>query len=357
MKQHRTAWFAALATDIALGIYLVAMLHQTLWLNVFHSGASVIPQQAITLMPLLMYASIGALLGAIANIANASPGRMMFGFFDMPKNTDPLIVRGTWRETVAIHGLWLVAVLTVITAWLVTQVSVLDLFSREGLAGARRIFLALLTPEFSIIGQALLAIIETVYLALMATLLALPFAFVLSFFCASNVVRGVFGGHPVAKGLYYGLRFIANVARSIEPLVWAIVFSVWVGIGPFAGMLALAVHTIASLVKQYSEQIEDIDHGAVEAIESVGAAPIQVLWFAVVPQIVLPFLSFTIYRWDINVRMATVIGLVGGGGIGTLLVQYQGLAKWNEVGLIIMLIAAVVWVMDYASSKIRSAIR
>jgi phosphonate transport system permease protein len=157
--------------------------------------------------------------------------------------------------------------------------------------------------------------------------------------------------------VYYVLRFIANVARSIEPLIWAIVFSVWVGIGPFAGMLALCVHTIASLVKQYSEQIEDIDTGTVEAIESTGASPLQVVWFAVVPQIILPFLSFTIYRWDINVRMATVIGLVGGGGIGTLLVQYQGLAKWQEVGLIIMMIAAVVWVMDYLSAKIREAIR
>lgn len=83
----------------------------------------------------------------------------------------------------------------------------------------------------------------------------------------------------------------------------------------------------------------------------------QVVWFAVVPQIVLPLLSITIYRWDINVRMATVIGLVGGGGIGTLLVQYQGLAKWHEVGLIVMVIAAVVWIMDYLTAKIRAALR
>jgi len=81
-----------------------------------------------------------------------------------------------------------------------------------------------------------------------------------------------------------------------------------------------------------------------------------VVWYAVVPQIVLPFLSFTIYRWDINVRMATIIGLVGGGGIGTMLMQYQGLARWHEVGLIVLIIAIVVWVMDYISAKIREAI-
>jgi len=81
------------------------------------------------------------------------------------------------------------------------------------------------------------------------------------------------------------------------------------------------------------------------------------VWFGVVPQIILPFISFTIYRWDINVRMATIIGLVGGGGIGTLLMQYQGLAKWNEVGLLVIIIASIVWAMDTISTKIRQAIK
>ena len=136
-----------------------------------------------------------------------------------------------------------------------------------------------------------------------------------------------------------------------------IIFSVWVGIGPFSGMLALCIHSIASLTKQYSEQIESIDDGPIEAITATGAHPIQVVWFGVVPQIVLPYLSYTIYRWDINVRMATVIGLVGGGGIGNLLMQYQGQARWNEVGMLVILIAAIVWTMDWASSKIREALK
>ena len=122
-------------------------------------------------------------------------------------------------------------------------------------------------------------------------------------------------------------------------------------------MLALCVHSIASLSKLYSEQIEAIDHGTIEAITSTGAKPIQVVWYGVVPQIILPFISFTIYRWDINVRMATIIGLVGGGGIGTLLMQYQGLAKWNEVGLLVIIIASIVWAMDFLSTKIRQAIK
>jgi phosphonate transport system permease protein len=111
------------------------------------------------------------------------------------------------------------------------------------------------------------------------------------------------------------------------------------------------------LAKLYSEQIEAIDKGLVESVAATGAHPIQVIWFGVVPQIVIPFMSFTIYRWDINVRMATIIGLVGGGGIGTLLMQYQGMAMWNEVGLLVLVIALIVWFMDFLSSKIREAIQ
>jgi phosphonate transport system permease protein len=129
-----------------------------------------------------------------------------------------------------------------------------------------------------------------------------------------------------------------------------------VGIGPYAGMIALLVHSIASNAKLYSEAIETIDQGPIEAIQATGANKIQIIWYAIVPQIILPFLSFTIYRWDINVRMATVIGLVGGGGIGTMLMQYQGLARWHEVGLIVLMIAVVVWIMDYLSAKLRESI-
>src|SRR5690606_582695 len=101
-------------------------------------------------------------------------------------------------------------------------------------------------------------------------------------------------------------RTFLNITRSIEPLIWAIIFSVWVGIGPFAGMLALMFHSVASLTKQYSEMIESVDEGPIEGIAATGASFTQVVWFAIVPQIILPYISFTIYRWDINVRMATI---------------------------------------------------
>lgn len=259
---------------------------------------------------------------------------------------------GGLRTSIAQHIAWIVAMSSIIAGWVVTKISPIDFFSSQGLQGASRIFSALLSPEFSIFDAALFAIIETIYIALIATLIAVPFSFILSFVSARNLMKN----NPVTFAVYYILRLLTNLTRSIEPLIWAIIFSVWVGIGPFAGMLALMVHTVSSLTKQYSEQIEDIETGTLEAIEATGAHPIQVIWYAIVPQIVIPFLSFTIYRWDINVRMATIIGLVGGGGIGTMLMQYQGLAQWNEVGLIVLMIAIVVWVMDYVSARVREAL-
>ncbi|MEO8398381.1 MAG: phosphonate ABC transporter, permease protein PhnE [Ignavibacteriaceae bacterium] len=255
------------------------------------------------------------------------------------------------KWTVEIFG-WFLFNITFIAGWIITKLSIVDLFSGEGIRGAERIFGAMFQPEFGIFDDALFATIETIYIALLATLISIPITLFLSFFAARNLMRD----NKISFAVYYVLRIILNFVRSIEPLIWAIIFSVWVGIGPFAGMIALLIHSIASNAKLYSEAIETIEEGPVEAISATGANKIQIVWYAVVPQIVLPFLSFTIYRWDINVRMATIIGLVGGGGIGTMLIQYQGLARWHEVGLIVLIIAFVVWVMDYISARIRESI-
>jgi phosphonate transport system permease protein len=260
-----------------------------------------------------------------------------------------------WTGLSAKFSNWfLVAILltTCVMGWLLTDMSFRSLLSLQGMQGAKRIFMAMGQPRWDILGMVLEAMVVTIFIALMATLMAIPVAFVASFYMARNLSRH----SPLGRFLYSFLRGIANLTRSIEPLIWAVIFSVWVGIGPFAGMLALMLHSIASLSKLYSEQIENIDQGPLEAIEATGANRVQVIWYAVVPQVLLPYLSYTIYRWDINIRMATIIGMVGGGGVGTLLMQYQGLAKWNEVGTIVLIIAIVVWFMDYLSSKIRTAI-
>jgi phosphonate ABC transporter permease subunit PhnE len=161
---------------------------------------------------------------------------------------------------------------------------------------------------------------------------------------------------PTGIIIYYTSRTILNVLRAIEPLIMAIVFVVWVGIGPFAGVLALTLHTIASLGKLYSEQVENISPGPIEAIMATGADRLQTIIYAVIPQIVPPYIAFTIYRWDINVRMSTIIGFAGGGGIGFLLQQNLNLLKYNQASVQMLAIAIVVASLDYVSAKIREKI-
>ncbi len=161
---------------------------------------------------------------------------------------------------------------------------------------------------------------------------------------------------PVGLSIYYITRTILNALRAIEPLIMVIVFAVWVGIGPFAGVLALSLHTIAALAKLYSEQVESILPGPLEAVMATGANRLQTIVYAVIPQIIPPYISFTMYRWDINVRMSTIIGFAGGGGIGFLLQQNINLLNYRAASAQMLAIAIVVASMDYLSSKMREKV-
>jgi phosphonate transport system permease protein len=259
--------------------------------------------------------------------------------------------RPFYRTVYGAHFL-LTMLLTFLLSLKITEFSISELTDPDGLGGALRLYNGLTHANLSLLPVAIVQVIETVLIAFLATVLALPIAFVLSFLSAKNLMRG-----PLAFTVYAVLRTLLNIARSVEPLIWALIFTVWVGVGPFAGMLALMIHSVAALAKQGSEVVEDATIGPMEAILSTGARPLQVIWFGVVPQVLMQFVALAIYRWDTNVRMATVIGLVGGGGIGTLLLKYQGQAMWPEVGCIILVIAIAVWLMDVASAYIREAIR
>lgn len=158
---------------------------------------------------------------------------------------------------------------------------------------------------------------------------------------------------PIGIILYGIIRTILNGTRSVEALVMAIVFVAWVGLGPFAGALALGLHTVAALAKLYSEQVESILEGPLEAVTATGANRLQTIIFAVVPQIIPPYISFTMYRWDINVRMSTIIGFVGGGGIGFVLQQNINLLNYRAASVNMLAIAIVVATMDYISSNLR----
>jgi phosphonate transport system permease protein len=190
---------------------------------------------------------------------------------------------------------------------------------------------------------------ETIFMGMMATLFGIIFAVPVSFLASRNLMSGSW----VTMVIYYMTRTIMNIVRAIEPLIWALVAVVWVGLGPFAGIIALTFHSVAALGKLYSEAIENIDPGPIEAIQATGANKLQTIIYAVIPQMIPPFVSFSIYRWDINVRMSTIIGLVGGGGIGFLLVQYIRLLDYRAAGIAVWFIAITVAILDYVSAEIR----
>lgn len=193
-------------------------------------------------------------------------------------------------------------------------------------------------------------IIETIFIGMMATLFGIVLALPISFLAARNLMSA----SPFTMFIYYLTRGVLNVIRSIEPLIWAIIAVIVVGLGPFAGILALTLHSIAALAKLYSEAIESIDPGPIEAIHATGANWVQTVVYAVIPQIVPPFVSFTIYRWDINIRMSTIIGFVGGGGIGFLLAQWIRLLDYSAAGIAVWFIAVTVAILDYVSAEIRA---
>lgn len=192
-------------------------------------------------------------------------------------------------------------------------------------------------------------LVVTTLQALLATTFGAVVAIPISFLAAHNLM----GRNIVSLAVYNLARFILNFLRSIEALLYVAVFVFWVGIGPFAGMLALAVTTFALIGKLFSEAIENIDPGPLEAVTATGATRLQMILYAVIPQIIPPWISYTIYQWDINIRIATIIGLAGGAGIGLLFITYAGQLQYHKAGTVIVAIVIIVTLMDLISAKIR----
>jgi len=269
--------------------------------------------------------------------------------FRVLSETELAQARAPWYRSSSSLAIVLLGLAMFLVSALFTQVDLVKLFTNAG--ATAEIWDRIFHPDWSILGLGVRLLIVTLYMAFMATLFGVLAAVPLSFLAARNLARGVVG-----RSIYTVLRVILSIIRSIEPIIWAIIFVVWVrtGAAAFAGMLALLVHSIADLTKLYSERLESIDPGPVEAIRATGAGRLQVILYGIVPQIVNPYLSFTIYRWDINVRMATIIGLVGGGGIGQRLIQLTRNWVWDQAIVLMLLIMIAVWVMDYSSSRLRA---
>lgn len=189
----------------------------------------------------------------------------------------------------------------------------------------------------------------TVEIALVGTFLAALFAVPLSFLAARNLTAR----SPLMR-LFYGVtRTFFNVDRGVDTLILALVFVAAVGLGPFAGVLAMAIHSVADLGKLYSEAIENVDKGPIEALESVGTSGTNVLRWGILPQVLPLFTSYTLYRFEINFRVSIVLGFVGAGGIGFFIQGAMAAGNYNQMIIGVIAIVLVVNLIDFLSSEVR----
>ena len=185
-------------------------------------------------------------------------------------------------------------------------------------------------------------------MAVLGTVIGSVIAFIYSLLIARNIVKN--------KAVTGVLRFIMNIIRTIPDLLLGAIFVAIVGIGPVAGVMALAVFTFGVVVKLFYEAIETIDPGPIEALTAVGANKLQIIHQAVLPQIMTYFISYVLYAFEINVRASTVLGYIGAGGIGLNLQQTLQVFNYAQTGTIIIVIIVVVVLIDYVSSKSREAL-
>jgi phosphonate transport system permease protein len=204
-----------------------------------------------------------------------------------------------------------------------------------------------LNPSFAHAGEYAWQCVVTVCIALWGTLLAVCVAVPLGLLGARNLAP-----HPL---VYLAARRVMDVLRAVNEFVFALMFVTAVGLGPFAGMLALGLHTGGVLGKLLSETIEAIDPGQLEGVAAVGAGRAHVIAFGVVPQVMPNFLSYILLRFESDIRSASVIGMVGGGGIGFYL--WDTIRSFNdrEAATVILLIVVMVMCVDVVSSRIRRA--
>jgi phosphonate transport system permease protein len=232
----------------------------------------------------------------------------------------------------------------VVLAWIAWDTRADPVRLARGVPWMLDFFRRMLPPDLRVLPAALSGAITTVEIALLGTAVAAVAALPLGFLSARNVAPP-----PV----FYPARAVLNFFRSVDTLVYALVFVAAVGLGPFPGVLAVVAYTTTSLAKLYSEAIEGIDRGPVDAITATGATRLQVLRFGVLPQVLPLFLSYVLYRLETNIRAATVLGFVGAGGIGFYLQTYLRLIDYPAASTVLLVTVAMVMVVDAVSSRLR----
>ncbi len=201
-----------------------------------------------------------------------------------------------------------------------------------------------LEPDFRRWQLYLEQMIVTVQIAIWGTVLAVVLAIPLGVLCAENVV-------PI--WVYYPIRRLMDAARAINEVVFAVLFVVAVGLGPFAGTLAIFVHTTGVLAKLFSEAVEAIDPRPVEGIRATGGNHIHEVIFGIIPQVLPLWISYALYRFESNVRSATVVGLVGAGGIGQIFFEAFRGFDYAATSAIMIFIIVTVTMLDVASQQLR----
>ncbi|TYA12110.1 phosphonate ABC transporter, permease protein PhnE [Paenibacillus faecis] len=200
-------------------------------------------------------------------------------------------------------------------------------------------------PNWGYFDNIVAAMLETIRMALIGTTFGAILAVPVALLCASNLSRTAW--------IYQPFRFVLNLVRTIPDLLLAAIFVAVFGLGPLPGMLALSIFSFGLIGKLTYEALETIDHGPLEAMTSVGASSGQRIIFGVIPQIQAHFMSYVLYTFEINVRAAAVLGLVGAGGIGHYYEVTLGFFEYDKTCMIILFTLAVVLIIDYLSTKLR----
>ena len=257
--------------------------------------------------------------------------------------------RRTTRAQWARGLTWFAAlVVFAFTWWVMTQDTiwafVLDASTQAADIGGR-----MLPPRWSYMGDLWWPLWDTINMATLGTILGITMALPVAFLAARNTTPSAMFVRPLA------LLVIVS-SRSVNAIIWALLLVTLVGPGVFAGLLAIGLRSIGFLGKLLYEAIEEINVEPIEAIRATGASSMQVLAWGVWPQIVPAFAGISVFRWDINIREATVLGLVGAGGIGMNLESSMSTLAWNQVALILLVILGTVVISEYVSARVRKAV-
>jgi phosphonate transport system permease protein len=204
-------------------------------------------------------------------------------------------------------------------------------------------------PDFAYTPEIIGPLIETIHIAVLGTVAALVMAIPVALLAAENTTPN--------RTTYWLGKLIVTTSRSVNTIIWALIFVVVFGAGPLAGTVAIAFRSIGFLGKLLGEEIEEIDFGQVEAVTAAGASSVQVLLYGILPQVKPALVGLAVYRWDINVRDSTVLGFVGAGGIGVELFRGVNSFAWQSVAMVLIVILAVVIVSEGISAYTRAKVR